>query len=320
MTSVRSFDRLVSLGNVLVDIVVAVGELPERGSDVIAKRAGLAVGGGFNLMASAARQGLPVFYGGLVGSGPFGDIVRGALNAEGIEFLDREDAVDLGDTGFDVALIEADGERTFVTASGAEACWTRAHADRLMIGARDALAVSGYSLLQAANQEAVLRVLHAAPAEAKLFYDPGPLGHKLPSEVLSQLYRRVDWWSCNESEAYLSTGAGEPFGAAEELLGRLEGGSVVIRLGAEGCVLALPGKPPRSVPVIPVEPIDSNGAGDAHLGAFIAALARGLEPFEAASWANHAAAISVRRVGPAVSPDASATQTFLDSGVLPEVD
>jgi sugar/nucleoside kinase (ribokinase family) len=51
-----------------------------------------------------------------------------------------------------------------------------------------------------------------------------------------------------------------------------------------------------------VRAVDSNGAGDAHAGVFIAGLARGLKPAEAARRANGAAALAVTRWGPATSP------------------
>ena len=54
--------RLVHLGNVLVDVVAAVPALPTRGADVLATSLGATVGGGFNLMSAAARQGVPVDY------------------------------------------------------------------------------------------------------------------------------------------------------------------------------------------------------------------------------------------------------------------
>jgi hypothetical protein len=46
--------RLVSLGNVIIDLVAEVPELPERGADVLASTDAVEVGGGFNLMAAAA--------------------------------------------------------------------------------------------------------------------------------------------------------------------------------------------------------------------------------------------------------------------------
>ena len=45
--------------------------------------------------------------------------------------------------------------------------------------------------------------------------------------------------------------------------------------GADGCLVLVPGGEPVHVPGFPVETVDSNGAGDAHVGAFLAALAAG---------------------------------------------
>jgi sugar/nucleoside kinase (ribokinase family) len=44
------------------------------------------------------------------------------------------------------------------------------------------------------------------------------------------------------------------------------------------------------VPGFAAEAVDTTGAGDTHVGAFVAALARGLDPAEACRWANAAAA------------------------------
>ena len=78
-------------------------------------RAALEVGGGFNLMAAAARQGLVVAYAGALGRGPFCDLAREALATEGLRCSSR-DGHEPRDTGFDVVLVDAAGERTFVTA------------------------------------------------------------------------------------------------------------------------------------------------------------------------------------------------------------
>ena len=110
--------RLVFAGQAIVDIVLRVPALPERGGDMIATSAEITTGGGFNVMAAAARQGLPVLYAGGHGTGPWGDLVRAALGAEGITILRPADPG--RDTGFDVALVEPDGERTFATHPGAE--------------------------------------------------------------------------------------------------------------------------------------------------------------------------------------------------------
>jgi sugar/nucleoside kinase (ribokinase family) len=75
----------------------------------------------------------------------------------------------------------------------------------------------------------------------------------------------------------------------------------VVRAGAAGCVVAPPGAEPVAVPGFAVTAVDTTGAGDTHVGTFIAALARGLDPVEACRWANAAAASVVATRGQ-VSP------------------
>ena len=96
-------------------------------------------------MAAAARQGLPVLYAGGHGTGPWGDLVRAALAAEGIGLVRPPDPD--RDTGFDVALVEPDAERTFVTHLGAEAMRGPGAWDAVPVEPGDAVYVSGYGLV-----------------------------------------------------------------------------------------------------------------------------------------------------------------------------
>ncbi|MGW6804084.1 PfkB family carbohydrate kinase, partial [Streptomyces sp. NPDC055039] len=72
------------------------------------------------------------------------------------------------------------------------------------------------------------------------------------------------------------------------------------------------------VPGFPVEAVDSNGAGDAHVGAFLALLGQGHEPLTAARGANAAAAYAVGRRGPATAPDRTQLAAFLGGDPLAE--
>jgi sugar/nucleoside kinase (ribokinase family) len=60
-----------------------------------------------------------------------------------------------------------------------------------------------------------------------------------------------------------------------------------------------------------VEAIDTNGAGDTHVGAFISALARGIQPHSAVRYANAASAIAVTRHGGASGPSHDEILEFL---------
>ena len=87
---------------------------------------------------------------------------------------------------------------------------------------------------------------------------------------------------------------------------------MIVRTGPGGCLLSQDGGEPAAVPGFAVHAIDANGAGDTHAGVFIAALARGLSPAQAARQANAAAALSVTRPGPATAPAAAELRAFLD--------
>ncbi len=302
-------DRLVHLGNVVVDLVLVVPALPARGGDVLATGSQLTPGGGFNVMAAAARQGLPVTYAGAHGTGPFGSLVRAGLRGEGIDVLLPPRAGQ--DTGVVVVAVDAEGERTFLTSPGAEATLTSADLASLQPGSRDVVCLSGYSLVHSANRAAITSWLPGLAADVLLVFDPGPLGAGLPPGVLRPVLARADWLTCSATEAAGLTGVANPAVAGRALAARTGRRGVVVRTGAAGCVLIRPGQAAVRVPGFGVRAVDTNGAGDTHTGAFIAALAAGSAEPDAARIANAAAAISVTRRGPATAPTAAEVARFL---------
>lgn len=303
--------RLVHLGNAVVDLVLQVAAAPQRGGDVLARAASELVGGGFNVMAAACRQGLPVFYAGMHGAGPRGDQVRAALAAEGIGMLQPE--LPGCDTGLVVVIVEKDGERSFITAPGAEARLDADALARVELAAGDYLYLTGYSLAHASNRAALVEWLPGVGEGVVVFFDPGPLVASLPADALAVVLARADWVSSNSAEAAALTGLEAAMDAARALQERTRGG-VLVRCGPDGCLVALPGADPVVVPGMVADVVDLNGAGDAHAGAFIAQLARGVEPVAAAAWANAAAAIAVEQIGPATGPTYDQVATRLADG------
>src|SRR5690606_28446736 len=86
---------------------------------------------------------------------------------------------------------------------------------------------------------------------------------------------------------------------------------VVVRSGEDGCFMQLANGDTCKVPGFKVVAVDTNGAGDTHIGAFVSALARGMKPFEAARYANAAAALSVTRHGGSSAPTGVEIEAFL---------
>lgn len=315
--------RLVFAGEAIVDVVMRVPALPQRGGDALATSAEITAGGGFNVMAAAARQGLPVRYAGGHGTGQWGDVIRAALAAEGIGLLRPPDQE--RDTGFDVAFVEPDAERTFVTHLGAETVRGPRAWDAVRTEPGDAVYVSGYGLVPPESGPALGDWAASLPSDVLLFMDPGPLVAQIPAAVLDPVLARCDWLSCNHREAALLSNtrlsgarpAGPPGGPAavtRRLLARGAAANVLVRAGAAGCYVALlASSDVVHVRAPKVTAVDSTGAGDAHSGVFLAALADGLSPLGAAARANAAAAFSVTRQGPATSPTRAQLDAWLRS-------
>ncbi len=293
-------DRLVLVGSILLDILVHVDALPSRGGDVIAGDRTLASGGGFNVLSAAARLGLPGAYAGLIGDGAFGRQVARDLEMAGIRSL--VPPVGGEDTGFTVGIVEAGGERTFLTAPGIESRLDATALARIVLAPGDAVYVSGYDLLYPVAGPAIASWLDELGPGHLLAVDPGPLG-AAPGGPLGALLGRVGLFSANEREAAERTGARAPSASASALAGQLApGGIAVVRVGPDGCWVARRGEVAVHVPGHPAAAVDTTGAGDVHVGAMLARLAAGDDPVAAARFANVAAALSVEHRGGASGP------------------
>jgi sugar/nucleoside kinase (ribokinase family) len=305
--------RLLHTGQVMIDLVMAVDKLPHSGGDVLAQSASFEAGGGFNVMAAAQRNGLPVVYLGRHGTGRFGDLAREAMKAEGIRIGIESSAE--RDTGLCVAVTEASAERSFISYIGAEGELTAEDLASVPAEAGDYVYVSGYSLLHGGKAQALVDWVLDLPREINVVFDPGPLVDSPDEPLMQALLARIDLWTSNSVEALKFTGAPDIAEALNRLADHLPADVLmVVRDGPQGCWISLRGDR-QHVPGFKVEAVDSNGAGDAHAGVFVAGLAHGLVPFEAARRANAAAALAVTRWGPATSPgtaevDALISKTF----------
>lgn len=303
---------LLQMSGAVVDLVYRIDALPSPGSEALASSSDVAVGGGFNAMVSAARAGLRVSYGGALGTGPFADRIVHAMACSGFACL-RPLLADQ-DQGTCVVLVDGDGERSFVSKDGAEGA--RDPAGLAVIDPDDFewLLLSGYTLCYPGSRDLLSRWIEALPVGAKFVFDPSPVVDQIPQEILRLVLAKSCWISCNGREAEAITGHAAPLDAARSLLEMhcANARGAVVRLGAEGCIVHERGADPLHFPAIPISAVvDTNGAGDTHIGAFLAAQSRQMPACDAALYANAAAALSTQRHGPATAPEHSETMALL---------
>lgn len=304
--------HLIHIGSAVVDFIYRIDRLPGPGDDLTASSFSALPGGGFNMMVAARRSGMRTAYAGKIGDGPFGTMISDALKAASIE---QSQPVSRGiDSGTCVVFVtEGDSERTFVSRPGAEGVITPDDFPFMMPAPGDWVFTTGYTLAYPGSQQGQTRFIEALPDYALFAFDPTGIVGEIPADLLHRVLARTDWLTLNRSEATAIVGQADD----AEMVARLfvrhchRAKGIVLRSGSTGALLALADEAPVFVPAFRVETIDTNGAGDAHDGAFIAALSRGMNPLDALSYANAAAAISTTRHGGPTAPDADEINEFL---------
>jgi sugar/nucleoside kinase (ribokinase family) len=295
----------------MIDIVMRIADVPERGSDILASEHVVATGGGYNALSSYSRQGAPAVYAGKLGAGPFSEIARAALADDAVD-VPIEPATEL-DAGFCVALIDDEGERTFITAAGAEATLRANDLEGLQPVRGDVVLVSGYNVMYPGQADIVLAWLADLSDDIVVVFDPSNRVDDIPVANLGAMLLRADWTLCNEIEAVSLTGENSLDSAVVALLELTGRRGVVVRHGSTGCTVARPDRAVLAVAGVHAEVVDTNGAGDTHNGVFLAELSRGTKVYEAALRANAAASIAIATLGPATCPTRDVISALIES-------
>lgn len=288
---------VVVLGDVMADVTVQLDAAIDRGiarrSDTPARITFGDGGAGGNVAARLAAAGVRTGLICAIGDDAPG---RGAvveLRASGVEV---HATVVGGATGAVVALVEPGGERTMLTARGANIAMTPADLPGHWFRAGAHLHLSGYSLFADPVRRAARRALAlAGDAGMTCSVDPGswaPLTAAGPQRFLSWT-AGIELCLPNADEACVLTGSNEPAAAARLLAAHY--GAVVVTDGARGAVwsdgVAVVVAPATIAPVR-----DTIGAGDAFTAGWLSA-PRGAPPQVSLRHALRSAAQAVGQRG-----------------------
>lgn len=274
-------------GSVNADLLFKVERLPRPGETVLCPSYVMAPGGkGANQAAAAAKAGAEVAFVGHVGADAYGPVVRGLLEAAGVGCAHL--AVAEAPTAIAVIGVDAGGENQIIVASGANLATAAAQMPEALLGAgatvlcqNEIRPEESFAALVAAKLKGARTILNMAPAAA------------VPPEVLGAL----DLLVVNEHEAETVAGvSGQPPEAVARGLATSYGLTCVVTLGGAGCIAVTAAEGWR-VPVLPVRPVDTTGAGDTFVGALAAWLDQGAELPDALRAASVAAALSCEEVG-----------------------
>lgn len=290
----RPFD-LCALGDYCWDVVVTSPDPLQRGGDTLGTVELHAGGSAANTAVWAARNGARVTFVGMVGDDALGRMAAEDLAREGIRaHLPVNDA---RPTGAVASFVDHAGERSMVTGVGADHLLLPSDVPAEFVTDARHLHLTGWSLFGDPPRGAALAAAEIAAA-AGMTISLDPSAHQLittmgPDEFLD-LVAAIGPAVLfpNREEGRVLTGASDPDEIVARLERRFPGCLVVLKLDAEGALVA-----GERVPAPQVEALDSTGAGDSFSGAFLAAWLAGSTPVAAAREGVRVAASVVTKVG-----------------------
>ncbi len=261
---------IVVFGSINIDLVVPVERLPRPGETVLGPGYRLLPGGkGANQSLAAARAGAEVRMIGRVGRDGFAELALQELRAAGVELTDVH--ADELPTGCALIPVDRSGENLIVVASGANRAAREHQVPNGLLGPATVVLLQmevplseNWSLVDRAKHRGARVILNCAPA--------GPVPHSA--------LKALDYLVVNETEALqVATGLARPSGDPRQACREIFAATatpVIATIGADGAI-AVAGESTWSVGVLPIEPVDTTGAGDAFVGAFAAAIAGGAD-------------------------------------------
>ncbi|MBW3080233.1 PfkB family carbohydrate kinase [Bifidobacterium saguinibicoloris] len=305
---------VISLGQVWVDIMMNVDELPSSGGFAVAEAAHPSVGGSYRVLDAASRMGAPAEHAGIIGNGVWASMIRDAYEHAGIAHVgpSRLDA----DSGFRLVFHDGDGRKTFVAHYGAEAGGDEHTFEALEPDAGDVVHISGNTLLDhtAAGIDEFMDFAGTDPKarDYRLVINPTNTLKLVNDHLLEDLVLARPIWSCNRQEAgtlaerlgvvldddaALTVGGGfdEAMNALCEALGSTLRAPLVVRAGSRGAWVREPGGGTVHVEGYPTKGVHTRSAGSCHTGAMCAMLARGWSLPDAVNIANAAASLAIQR-------------------------
>ncbi len=272
--------KALVIGSTVCDVMIYLDRLPSREGDAHIDHQQWSVGGcAFNVVSVLHALGQKVDFISPVGTGVYGDFVRAEL-----EKLDIQSPISVaGANGCCYCFIESDGERTFLSDHGVEYGFQKEWLQSLEQESYDAIYLCGLEVEEPTGMELIQSV---SKLEGQVFFAPGPRGLLIPKNRLEAIYDLQPILHLNEVEAKAFS-ACEEIAEAVKMLYQRTGQLVVVTLGEKGAI-AYDGNWYEAAG-IQTEVLDTVGAGDSHLGAFLAASLQGVDVEDALTFANRLA-------------------------------
>ena len=297
------------VGSTMIDLVAYTSRIPKKGETLVGDSFQMGFGGkGANQAVMARLLGAEVVMVNCLGNDAYGDMTLENFSGFGIDTTNVFRAT--GASGVAQIWVEPDGSNRIIIIPGANHRLTAQQAARsvrdtpaasVVVGQLEVPQETTAAAFAAAREIGAITVLNPAPADF------------LSDDLLAS----SDWLIPNEVEFEMLTGSPADSDGALVDFARQTATRLVVTIGDEGAaIVSGAGHGVVRIPPPPVDPLDTTGAGDAFVGAFVVGIALGLPEQDAVRLGNACAADSVTRPGTQSSfPSPDRAERFM-TGIL----
>lgn len=302
---------VISLGQVWVDIMMDVNEIPQPGEFVVTEQVSRSVSGSFRILQAASKMGAKTQSAGILGTGPWSEMIREQFRRAKIAHTGETKPSE--DNGF--RLVLNDGSRkTFIATYGAEADGDKDCYAHVEPAEGDVVFISGNALLNdtALGVNEFIQRPECSPETRsfRIVLNPTNSMNLVSDQLLEHLVLARPIWSLNRQEARtlarklgvsldesktltVNGGFDETMQALCEALADALHAPIVLRAGSRGAWVRRPGHPVEHIEGFATKAIHTRSAGPCHTGALCALLAEGWELEDAVQIANAAASLAI---------------------------
>ena len=300
--------KISVIGSLNMDLVVKTQCLPKTGETIAGEAFNIIPGGkGANQAFAARRAGIPTKMIGQVGSDIFGKLLIENLQQDFVD-INEIGVLENTSTGTATVIVEKNGDNRIIIVPGAnsyvsdtfiDGIWDEISQSDMILMQHEIPLETVYHVVDKASQEGIMVALNAAPV------------YIIPPEIL----RKLDILIVNEIEGSTLSGINienkESAITAAKILHHSGVKTVIVTIGSRGVVL-INGSNCLFQPAFKVNVLDTTGAGDTFVGAYVASILKGRSEDKALLFATAASALTVTKMGAQTSiPDEKETFTFL---------
>lgn len=271
--------KTLIIGSTTVDIIIKTPKLPKTAEDVNVERHLYSLGGcAYNVSHIFHLLKVPYILCTPQGTGIYGDYVRQALAKKNVVLPIQVEE----ESGACICLVEPSGERCFMAHHGVEYTFKKEWMEQIDTSDVKQVYICGLEI-EDGDGQAIIDYLKDNN-HYQIYFAPGPRIMSIADNKLKQLFELGVIIHLNEQEILAYTKANNVKEACQLICEKTHN-DVIVTLGEKGCYY-YHNDEGVMVEGYPAEVVDTIGAGDSHLGSYMALRESGEEPLEALRLAN----------------------------------